>query len=290
MSLESKRTQIFLHWPATIVVLLLGLASVAIAWAQSSPQKLPSVDEVLQRNVNATGQDALLRHKSLTVHGRYQVPAAKLDLETVLYTKDGKLLWTAILPGGKTASSGYDGHTAWDMDGSGTATIHHGDEALSVARDADMYYHLHVMKYFKSMEVVDVTEFNGHPCYHLKGVNNWGRVNEHFYDVQSGLLQGYAFNTAWRGGKGEATETFEDYKDFGGIQMPAKTTSRDGDDLAFTLITSVTYDDVNDSVFALPDAVKAALREPGTTHPAGNGSPSNDKGDKKTADSSPGAP
>ena len=31
--------------------------------------------------------------------------------------------------------------------------------ARSVARDADMYYHLHVMNSFKSMEVVDVRGF-----------------------------------------------------------------------------------------------------------------------------------
>lgn len=252
------------HSLQALFVCLLCLAGTTPLWPQAQT-KLPSVAEVLQRNVEATGgKDALLKHKSMTIHGRYQVPAAKLDLETTIYTKDGKLLWTAILPNGKTASSGYDGQMAWDIDPSGKATIHEGDEAKSVARDADMYYHLHVMNYFKSMEVVGVQDFNGRPCYHLKGVNNWGRVNEHFYDKQNGLLLGYAFNTAWRGGKGDATETFEDYKDFGGVLMPAKATSRDGDDLAVTLITSVTYDDVDESVFALPDAVKKATA---TTNP-----------------------
>jgi hypothetical protein len=73
------------------------------------------------------------------------------------------------------------------------------------------------------------------------------------------LLLGYAFNTAWRGGKGDATETFEDYKDFGGVRMAARATSRDGDDLSISLITSVTYDDVSDDMFALPEAVKSTL-------------------------------
>jgi hypothetical protein len=256
MSGSLPTISIIRRMPAGFLVLCLAVPTPARSQAAA---KLPSTSEVLQRYVEAVGgKDALLRHKSMTVHGRYQVPAAKLDLETVIYTKDGKLLWTAILPNGKTASSGYDGQIAWDLDGSGTATVHRGDEAKSVARDADMYYHLHVMDYFKSFDVVGIQEFNGRPCYHLKGVNNWGRINEHFYDEQNGLLLGYAFNTAWRGGKGDATETFEDYKDFGGVLMPTKATSRDGDDLAITLTTSVTYDDVDDSVFALPEAVKKA--------------------------------
>jgi hypothetical protein len=228
--------------------------------------KLPSAQEVLDRYVEVTGgRDALLRHKSMTVRGRYQVLSGKADFETAFYTKDGKMLQKALLPGGKEYASGYDGETAWDLGPDGKAVIHEGDEVKTVARDADMYYHLQVMKYFRSMEVIDVQEFNGRACYHLKGINNWGKVNEQFYDKENGLLLGYAFNTAWRGGKGDATETFEDYKDFGGVGMPAKTTSRDGDDLAISLITSITYDDVSDAVFALPEAVKtaAAATKPG---------------------------
>jgi hypothetical protein len=44
----------------------------------------------------------------------------------------------------------------------------------------------------------------------------------------------------------DATETFEDCKDFDSVLMPVKATSREGDDLAITLITPVTYDDLKD--------------------------------------------
>jgi hypothetical protein len=205
----------------------------------------------------------------MTIHGRYQVPARKLEFETVTYTKAGKLLQKLVLPSGKQYVSGYDGQVAWKLDPAGKVTIHEGDVVKSIARDADMYYHLHVMNYFKSMEVVDVKEFNGRPCYHLKGINNWGQVNEHFYDKENGLLLGYAFNTAWRGGKGDATETFEDYQNFGGILMPAKTTSREAGDVVINLITSVTYDDVDDSVFVLPEPVKKAVADHKTSSTSG---------------------
>jgi hypothetical protein len=244
-------------------VLLACLFGASVACCQSpGTEKLPKAADVLERYVQVTGgRDALLRHKSITIHGRYQVPAQNLDVETVSYSKDGKLVFQATLPDGKLYLTGYDGQIGWDLDPTGKATLHDGDEAQSAARDADMYYHLHVMKYFRSMEVVDIKEFNGRPCYHLKGENNWGKVNEHFYDKANGLLLGYAFNTAWRGGNGDATETFEDYKDFGGVLMAAKTTSRDGKDLSISLITSVTYDDVPNSAFDLPEPVRKAVTE-----------------------------
>jgi hypothetical protein len=154
---------------------------------------------------------------------------------------------------------GYDGKVAWSIDTTGKVHVPQGDVIKTIARDADMYYHLHVMNYFRSMTVVDVQPFNGRPCYHLKGVNNWGKVNEQFYDTASGLLLGYAFNTAWRGGNGDATATFEDYTNYGGVLMAATTTSRDGNDVSVDRIASVTYDDVDDAVFALPEAVRKAV-------------------------------
>jgi hypothetical protein len=40
--------------------------------------------------------------------------------------------------------------------------------------------------------------------------------------------------------------------------MAVKDPSRDGDDLSNFTITSVTYDDVDDAVFALPETVQKA--------------------------------
>jgi hypothetical protein len=241
------------------VLALVALGAGSSAGAQTK-EKLPTAQQVLDRYVEVTGgREALLRYKSVTVHGHLEVPARKIERDGVSYSKDGKMLQKVVLPDGKEDASGYDGQTAWDLGPDGKAVIHEGDEVKTVARDADMYYHLQVMKYFKSMEVIDVREFNGRACYHLKGINNWDKVNEQFYDKENGLLVGYAFNTAWRGGDGDATETFEEYKDFGGVRMATKTTHREGGDVSIFRITSVTYDDVGDEVFALPAAVRTAL-------------------------------
>jgi hypothetical protein len=245
--------------------LAIAAACATSALAQSAA-RLPTAQEVLDRNVKATGgAEALLRHQSMTVHVRVTVPAKNLTVETASYTKDGnKMLQKVTLPDGTANSSGFDGTTAWDMDQSGKASIATGDIIKTTARDADMYYHLHVMRYFRSMQVVGVDDFNGRPCYHLKGVNNWGQTNEQFYDTETGLLLGYRFNTAWRGGNGDASQTFEDYKDFGGVLLPVKTTSRDGNDVYIATVTSVTYDDVADSVFVLPEPVRKEKAKAGT--------------------------
>jgi len=241
-------------------VLIAGWASGA--FARQSSAELPTVSQVLNRYVEATGgREALLRHASMTMHGHMQAQGQKADVEMVSYSKGTKQVQRTILPDGKVYVTGYDGQVAWDVDPAGKVVIHHGDEVKTIARDADMYYHLHVLDYFKKLEVVGVKEFQGHQCYDLKGVNNWNQPNEQFYDKDSGLLIGYFFNTKWRGGPGDTTATFDDYKDFGGVLMPAKIIGRDANGVSIGIIDSVTYDDVDDSVFVLPDAVKKAVAQ-----------------------------
>ena len=103
--------------------------------------RLPTVNEVLERHVEATGgREALLRHKSMTVQGRDEDPGQKADYETVFYTKDGKTLLKVELGGGKEYQTGYDGETAWVLRPDGKVDIAEGDVSKTVARDADMFY------------------------------------------------------------------------------------------------------------------------------------------------------
>jgi hypothetical protein len=99
---------------------------------------------------------------------------------------------------------------------------------------------------------------------HLKGTNKWGKLNEHFYDTTTGLLMGYRFNSSWRGGSGDESEVFSGYKDFDGWLMPTQSAHKSADGTQMQIITSVSFDDVADSVFALPDAVKTVLAKKGS--------------------------
>lgn len=232
-----------------------------IAFANDEPQKkaLPSVQEVMDRYVAALGgRAAIFKHKAMTVHEKFEAQGQNID--RVVYYKEGKKTHEKInLPNNGEYQSGYDGTTAWEMASTGGAALIEGDEALSKIRDADMYYPARIMEYFRSMEVVDVAEFGGHTCYHLKGTNNWGRPNEHFYDTKSGLLIGYRFNSAWRGGAGDESLVINEYKDFDGWQIPVRISHTDPNRTITEVVNTVTFDDVSDAEFSLPDSVKALV-------------------------------
>lgn len=70
---------------------------------------------------------------------------------------------------------------------------------------------------------------------------------------------GYKFNTAWRGGNGDADNIFEDYKPFDGILFATKVTSHDGKDMNISYTDNVSFDDVAESALQPPAQVQAEL-------------------------------
>jgi len=248
------------------LVVSTGAALLAFATPQlfgqgsSKTQAFPSVQQVMDRYVRALGgRDAIFKHQSMTVHTKLEIPEKDLSLDRVVYFKDGKNHEEIRLPDGSLYQSGYDGTIAWEMNPKTGPALVKGDEAKSKARDADMYYPARILDYFSSMEVVDIAEFEGHTCYHLKGTTKWGQINEHFYDTTTGLLAGYRFNSAWRGGPGDESEVFSEYKDFGGWMIPARIEHKEPTRTLTEVVSSVTFDDVADSVFNPPDAVQSRL-------------------------------
>ncbi len=245
---------------ATIMALLALTTSTLSGQDSSKAKPLPTVQQVMDHYVSALGgRDAIFKHKSMTVRGMFEISDKGPALDRIAYYKGGKMLYQVTLPNGGRYQEGFNGTVAWQISPSSGPAISEGDEVKSKERDADMYYPARIMDYFSSMEVVDVTDFEGHTCYHLKGTNKWGKVNEQFYDTTTGLLAGYRFNSSWRGGSGEEREVFSDYKDFGGWLMPTRAAHKSSDPTQTETITSVTFDDVDDSVFALPEPIRALL-------------------------------
>jgi hypothetical protein len=223
-------------------------------------RSLPRAPQVILKYVEAIGgHDSIFRHKSMTVHGKFEIPKQNAILDQTGYYKGGRMLYEVRLPNGSKYQEGFDGTVAWQIQPGSPPSLSQGDEFKSKQRDADMYYPGHELDYFKTMEVVEVTQFEGHVCYHLKGRNNWGKTNEHFYDTTTGLLIGYRFNSAWRGGSGEEIEVFSDYRSFDGWRMPTRSLNKSADGEQIQTLTGVSFDDVADSVFALPEAVKSLL-------------------------------
>ena len=227
---------------------------------------LPKAEEIVKRYDEALGgRDALLRHTSSTMRGSTQVHDAQglVTLPLIYFARAPyQRLERVSLPNGAgEILNGFDGETAWSVDPRNGPQIYTGDEWESMKRDADFYYPINELSWFKSMETTGVEDFEGRSCYRLHGVNNWGKSNDHFYDRETNLLAGYEFASEL----GSTHEIFSDYRKIDGVLVPTKQTvkakSKDGTWSVQQVLTfeSVTFNDVDPAVFVPPQTVRDLL-------------------------------
>jgi len=233
------------------------------AQAQNAPP-LPSAKEVVARYDKALGGEAAIRrHSSSTMRGTIETQGATLSFAYYAAAPYQRVEKTALPNNQGELRTGFDGNLAWALDPRSGPAIDTGDNRESDKRDADFYYPLDELTWFKSMETVGIEEFEGRRCYRLNGINNWGLVNNHLYDVETGLLTAYEFESNAGGAPALTHLIFSDYRPVDGVLFPMKQTVKIkpkgvGDWKIFLTqtYTSVTFNDVDPAVFAPPQSVR----------------------------------
>jgi hypothetical protein len=240
-----------------IVVFAGALILLPQAWPQAA--QLKTADAVLDRYKQALGGvEVIAKVQSETVHGEIEGTGVSGKSTFVSYAKPFKQLFKVTRADGSETVSGFDGGVSWSIDSQG-ASIDKDTAPESVRRDADLQYALHQPDYFKKLELAGVTDFDGRPCYWLHGTTHWGKDNNQFYDVETGLLAGYRFQADDKSTT-VSTLVFQEYKNFGGPLVATRMTLRTGDRVRTFTFKSVSYEPVADSVFELPPAVRLLLK------------------------------
>jgi hypothetical protein len=238
------------------------LAILAASGTLLRPQAAPlkTAEAVLEKYQQALGGvDAIRKVQSETRRGEADMPGPNGKVTFVSYSKPFKFLQKVTLPDGRESQSGFDGTTLWTIDSQG-ASIDKSTPVESIRRDADLYYSLHQPDYFQKLELAGVTDFEGHRCYWLHGTTHWGKDNNQFYDVDTGLLAGYRFQSDSSASAVVIIALFQDYKSFGGPLVATRNINRSGSRTQSARVISVTYEPLADSLFDLPPAVKALLK------------------------------
>jgi hypothetical protein len=239
-----------------ILTLAAALFSLAPNWTHAAPLK--SVDAVLDRYKEALGGvDSIAKVQSVTTSGEIDGSGMAAKVSFVSFAKPFRTIFKVTRADGAEVTSGFDGSVSWSVDAKG-ASIDKDTPVEAVRRDADLQYALHQPAYFNKLEFSGVTDFEGRSCYWLHGTTHWGKDNNQFYDVRTGLLQGYRFQADDSSGT-TVVVLFENYRSFGGPLVATKITSRSGDHRRTFSYKTVDYAPLADAVFYLPQAVKALL-------------------------------
>lgn len=244
-------------------ILLLGAAfSVAPLLADD---ELPSAEEIVARHIEAIGgEEAIRAHTSRTVKGGVEIPAMGMSGQTTAYyIGPDKMIIKSEMPGVGETVQAYNGEIGWIENPMAGAQILEGELLDQLKRQARLYADLERADLFPQQTTAGETEWNGEAAYQLDVVDVDGNELAQYFAKETGLLIGAEGTQTTEMGPMEVAITIGDYEEFGGVLI-ATSTSTNLVSMATEIIAtveSVTYDDIDPSVFEPSDAIKALLPE-----------------------------
>lgn len=246
----------------TNLIRTLVLAGVAASLApapQAHAQSLPEARQIVDAYTQAIGgTDAISRASHRHVKGEMTMAAAGLTMTMEMWqARPNKMLMVMNIPGMGEMRTGYDGETAWSSNPMQGPRIIEGAEMEQTLRQADFDANLRFDHMFPTLETVERTEMAGRPCYRVRMVATNGDEAFGCFDTETKLLLGMTSRTESEMGTVETNIAFEDYRDFGGLKMPARTVMNVmGQEMVMT-IRELDTSAVPDSTFALPAEIRA---------------------------------
>jgi hypothetical protein len=222
---------------------------------------LPTPAALVARYVDAIGgEKALRQHQSSTRTGKMSIAAMGMEGSSTTRAAAPNKIAMSIETGMGAMNQGFNGEVGWADNPMTGVQILDGDQLANMKRQADFFAPLNYSQHFTTMETVEETEFNGMAAYKVKLLGPSGRESFEFFAKDTGLLLGMQGVQDGPMGESEVKLSFSDYKDFGGMKVPGKTTIDVAGMQIEQTVDTVTFDDVDPSAFDLPEAVKAQLK------------------------------
>jgi hypothetical protein len=245
---------------ATQIVLL--HAADAPKEENKSSLKLPSAKEVIDRFIKESGgKEAIQKHKSYHSMGKLDMFGQGIsgDMEIFMAAPDRFLVKTKI-EGFGDMIQGFDGKIGWSMDPAQGPMLLKGEMLDQIKEQAEFYGILHDESKYKSMEVIGVEKFDSVDCYKIKLVRKSEQESYEVFEVNTGLMRGTTTIQATPMGKIPVTTTLTEYKEFDGVKMPTKISQKLSALQQVMKIRTMEPNYVPDSVFELPDPIKALVK------------------------------
>ena len=253
--------------PHRITLLLTALAllgsSATAALLLADNHELPSPAEIVSRYIDALGGEKAIRaYNSATTKATFDMPAAGLAGETTIpQMAPDKYLETTVLAGIGKSVTAYNGDIGWAADPMQGTRILEGQMLKDAARNARFYAELEYDEIYPEQTTVGESDWNGQLAYQVDLLDHDGNQSSHYFAKATGLLIGIETTQTNEMGTVDITIVSNDYRDFEGVMAPSQVViGVMGMEMTQT-IESVTWDDVDPSVFEPSDAIKALLPE-----------------------------
>lgn len=249
-----------------VLMMVFALMTTVVALAQEKKAEapkpdakpaaaLPSVDEILDKYIKATGgKEANEKITSRMMKGTFEMPAMGMTGSIEAYTQaPNKFANITDIAGFGKVQQVFDGKTAWEANPMTGLRELAGVELAATKRESDFHGSLNYKKNFSKLEVKGKEKVGNSDAYVVIATPSEGKPEKHYFDVTSGLLVRADATRETAQGEMETETYYEDYKDVDGVKVPM-TMKITNPQFSFVLkMTEVkTNVKIEDSKFAKP--------------------------------------
>jgi hypothetical protein len=235
---------------------------------------LPPAKDLIAGAIKAMGgKKAFNDIKSSHMKGTMTTPMGNMGLE-MYSAKPEKFLFIQSMPAmGMQVKAGSNGKVGWVMGPQpGETQILEGPDLTEMREQTQMYEMVLRMETdFKESQTVAKEMFGDTECYKVRMMDESGEESMAFFEVKTGLPVGIRTTAQQQGQPIEVTVVFGGWKQFGDIKgFTTMTVDQLGMQMVMTF-EEVDFNDVDSTIFALPQEVKdkLAAQPAATTAPEG---------------------
>lgn len=227
--------------------------------------QIPAATELYDAYVAAiTVDEALLATvESTRMVMRLEMPSQGLSGTMEIWWQSPDRVRTDMnMPGIGDIAQGYDGETGWSMDPMMGPRVLDGDELAQLQFQAELMGDLDYAERYSELETLGLEEFEGVQAWKVRAVPaSFDTEIFMFFDPETGLQVGQEQRVASAMGKLKTTTLLQDYQEFGGMLVPARSVGRTLGMEQIILVEEVELNPAELPDFGPPEAVQALLEE-----------------------------
>ncbi|MEX1033184.1 MAG: hypothetical protein WDZ30_07470 [Cellvibrionaceae bacterium] len=213
--------------------------------------QLPSPDALIKRHIEgAYGDAGLDAQPAVTMSGRLIMEDYDIDAPVVLKVEapDKRYFKTTI--GGIEIIRSCIGGQCWAKEIDSPMQRVEGAQLIFMAETADFYRLRNLKRYYRGVETLRQTDFDGEKAYELHLIRDNGTRDRWYFSRDTGLWLGGVWTLPRTMGAAQVTQYFRNYQPFGDVRLATEIIEV-SPTISKVLIDEASFGDIPDSEFKI---------------------------------------
>ncbi len=226
---------------------------------------LPTADSLIDRYVEVTGgKENYEKRKTEIMTAKLEFPSLGLSAPVKRYSASDKYYSTVEMPGLGMMEIGYTDGIAWEKSVAMGPRVKTGVERAEAVREATMNSTANLRKLYEKITVEGIESVDGEENYKVVLEPKEGKPMVMLFQKKSGLVTKMVATAVSPMGEVPVEIRVSDYKNFGGVWVPAKTTQKAaGQEFTITIEKVDVNVEIPADKFATPADIKALAAKAG---------------------------